>query len=175
MLKRNIQYNRFTDYVPPQSLIDEILDTAYSIVSSKQSTVPYCIHIHGPKSKNKDFFYEATKDDCIHNHQVKAPYVLMFYKRLDELQARNNGKIKPVVNDAMMIEIGMMSTIITQLCLSKQLDVSYTACWLPKDDKIWKNAPVKRPLFSMSIGLGVTNAVYGPRPRPKKNKIFIYK
>ena len=175
MLKRNVQYNRYTDYIPPQSLIDEILSTAYDLVPSKQSSVPYCIHILGPKSKNKDFLYEATKDDCYHNQQVLAPYVLLFYKRIEDLQPRGDGKIKPAWDSTMLIEIGMMSAIITQLCLSKELDVSYTACWLPKTDKIWKNAPVKRPLFSMSIGLGEAKAIFGPKPRPKNKNIFLLK
>lgn len=175
MLKK-LQYNRFTDYVPPQTLIEDILNTAYDVVPSKQSTIPYVIHVLGPKNKSKDFLYEATKDDCSHNHQVKAPYVLMFYKRVDELQARGgDSKIKPSYDYNLMIEIGMMSTVITQLCLSKGLDVSYTGCWLPKDDKIWKNAPVKRPHFSMSIGIGESRAVISRKPRPENKKIFLFK
>ena len=176
MLKQNIQYNLYTDYVPPQTLIEDILNTAYDVVPSKQSTIPYVIHVLGPKNKSKDFLYEATKDDCTHNYQVKAPYVLMFYKRVNELQARGgDGKIKPSFYDDVMIEIGMMSAIITQLCLSKGLDVSYTSCWLRNDDKIWKNAPVKRPLFSMSIGIGDSRAVRDRKPRPENKKIFLFK
>jgi len=174
MLKK-IQYTRFTDYVPPHTLIEDILNTAYDVVPSKQSTIPYVIHVLGPKNRSKDFLYEATKDDCDHNHQVKAPYVLMFYKRVDDLQARGDGKIKPSYDHNLMIEIGMMSTVITQLCLSKELDVSYTACWLPKDNKIWKDAPVKRPLFSMSIGIGESRAVISRKPRPENKKIFLFK
>ena len=175
MLKRNIQYNRYTDYIPPQTLIDEILNTAYDIVPSKQSTIPYVIHVLGPKNKNKDFLYEATKDDCYHNQQVMAPYVLLFYRRTDQLQARGDGKIKPAFGETLMIEVGMMSAIITQLCLSKQLDVSYTTCWLPKENKIWKDAPVKRPILAVSIGIGDTKAVRGRNPRPENKKIFLLK
>ena len=175
MLKRNIQYHRYTNYVYPKDKIVALLNQALDLTPSKQSTIPYRILVLGPnQTKTKDFLYKATiapindKEACDHNHQVEAPWVLLFYKRKND----SNHSMNP---ETMLIEIGMFSSILTQLCIKEDLNVSYTKCFLSKNDKIWEDAPVKPPLFALSIGRGQPNQVCSREIRPEKKNIFLFK
>ena len=179
MLKQNIQYHRYTDYVHPKDSIISMLNTALSFTPSKQSTIPYKVLVFGPnQTRIKDFLYQATINPppedssvkCDHNHQVEAPWVLLFYERTKE-----NSQGFKQDPETVSIEVGMFCAHLTQICLSAGLNVSYTKCFLPKQHKIWNDAPVKRPILALSIGIGEENKVIGRRQRPENKKIFLYK
>lgn len=166
---------------PSQELVEELLKKTYELVPSKQSLMPYNVHVLQPKhKKEKDILYEAsTHNGTVINKNVYAPYVLLFTSRLsfpndsvlgliqrkkrlehycvdpqrynEETQMRENA-----------IEIGMFSTILSGLCIEAGLQVSYLLCYksemLQEKLKFLDNEKV---IFSMQFGY--KNSGYYPQ------------
>ena len=185
MLKRNIQYNRYTDYAYPKDNIKALLSDTLNVTSSKQSTIPYKVLILEPDQTDiKDFLYQSTINPpvedptilCDHNHQVKAPWVLLFYNRTNK-----NSQGLQMNKETIFIEIGMFCANLTQNCLELGLHVSYTKCFLSAKNEIWKDAPVEKPILALSIGKGIvdnspgTRSCISPRKRPLHTDIFFYR
>lgn len=157
---------------PPQELVEELLKKTYELVPSKQSLMPYTVHVLQPKhKKEKEILYEAsTHNGTFINKNVYAPYVLLFTSRLtfpnDSVlrifqrkrvfehycvdPQRYNGDTQMREN---AIEIGMFSTILSGLCIEAGLQVSYLLCYksemLQKELKFLDNEKV---IFSMQFG-----------------------
>jgi len=157
------------DRVPERSLIEKLIKTTFETMPSKQSIVPYRVHVLGPEHKDlKIKFYELLKTvpGGVQNFQVVAPYVLFFTPRLatpeflkrkmyeGHLHTANNPKEYRKAGDV-YIEIGMFAKMLTTYCLEQDIDVSYTRCFpdWKEDSEEWKMLPLKDPLIlSMSIG-----------------------
>lgn len=178
MLKKNIQFYQYTDYAHPKADIQKMLYTALEATPSKQSTIPYQVLVLGPdETRAKGYLYQGTivtpEDEpdivCEHNHQVKAPWVLLFYER-----STKSGKGLNVSKKIIPIEIGMFCANFTQLCLNANLNVSYTRCFVRSDDKIWEG-PVKCPILALSVGKGEKNKYMVRGKRPKNDTIFSFK
>jgi hypothetical protein len=148
---------RFFDQinVPSADLINELLLTTVKLVPSKQNMMPYKIHVLGPEHiKTKEILYTlASKQELPNDYQKRlstlnsgntalfAPYVLLFEKRIPIpnryiLQLISRGHRYPECdpsqhyrhNKLAAIEVGLFSSILTGLCLEKEISVSYTEC-----------------------------------------------
>jgi hypothetical protein len=177
MIKRNVQYRHYTDYAHPKDKIKALLSDTLNVTSSKQSTIPYKVLILEPDQTDiKDFLYQSTINPpvedptilCDHNHQVKAPWVLLFYNRTNK-----NSQGLQMNKETIFIEIGMFCANLTQHCLELGLHVSYTKCFLSAKNEIWKDAPVEKPILALSIGKGIVQNY--PRKRPDDKDIFLYR
>jgi len=154
---------RFFDQinVPSADLINELLLTTVKLVPSKQNMMPYKIHVLGPEHiKTKEILYTlASKQELPNDYQKRlsklnsgntalfAPYVLLFEKRMPMpnrylLQLIRRGHRCPECDPIWhwrfsklsAIEIGLFSSILTGLCLEKEISISYTQC-LPTVDR----------------------------------------
>ena len=133
--------------VPDQSIINDILKETYRLVPSKQKLMPYTVHVLGPK--HEDLKHNLYKMTLVHegrrqedyykkgNRQLLAPYVLLFEYRTPEptdfilsLQKDGINFAKEMKDSSVSapIECGMFITILTGLCLTAGLSVSYTGC-----------------------------------------------
>jgi hypothetical protein len=164
---------RFFDQinVPSADLINELLLTTVKLVPSKQNMMPYKIHVLGPEHiKTKEILYTlASKQELPNDYQKRlstlnsgntalfAPYVLLFEKRIPNpnryiLKLMIRGHRYPECdpsqhynhNKLSAIEVGLFSSILTGLCLEKEISVSYTEC-LPNVTRryIKDQAPMK--------------------------------
>ena len=74
-----------TENVPDKKLIISLIDKTFELVPSKQSLMPYKVHVLGPEFKDlKERFFNIskTKTGGVYNNNILAPYVLIFTRRL---------------------------------------------------------------------------------------------
>ena len=159
------------DY-PEESLVRSMIEKTFNIVPSKQNLIPYMIHVLGPDQiEEKHKIYEIVVNSNGGNHygntNMFAPYVLLFTTRLcfpnkfvfKKMHENNNtfiacDKEKYSKNNSdVFLEIGMFSTILTGICLEKDISVGYLKCF-SDDPNDWKDINfVDDPVvFSMQLG-----------------------
>ena len=174
--RKQIRFFR-NDVIPERELIDSLLEKTFNLVPSKQSLMPYHVHIFGPdKIDEKEKLYylsgsihiEDSFKDTHYNTQLKAPYVLVFTQRLawpNPFVARKilEGLKYSVCDPATYkkhktgpaLEVGMFMMILTTLCMANNIDVSYTLC-LPQDNIKYKeqglNFTDENIIIGMSLG-----------------------
>lgn len=174
--RKQIRFFR-NDVIPKKELIDSLLEKTFNLVPSKQSLMPYHVHIFGPDKideKEKLYYLSSNKHsndgykNTNVNVQLKAPYVLVFTQRLAwpnpmVVKAILNGKnfyeCNPITykkhKSAASIEIGMFMMILTTFCIDNNIDVSYTIC-LPQENLKYKeqglNFTDENILVTMSLG-----------------------
>ena len=172
-LRKRKQIRLFdTENVPDKKLITSLIDKTFELVPSKQSLMPYKVHILGPEFKDlkeKFFNISKTKTGGVYNNNILAPYVLFFTRRLvknpnKDVQRKiafghNYGVCDPKryknFDKDTAIEIGMFSKILTLLCLENNIDVSYLLCFPSKvEDKRYNEFDFldDELLFSMQLG-----------------------
>ena len=179
ILKRRKQIKVYSkDNVPSKEMVETLLSKAYDCVASKQNLVPYKIHVLDKSKKEaKNLLYKlssSTKGGN-KNHELQAPYVLVFTKRLvdkpnPETQRKINlGHDYPLTDPKrykdyeadVAIEIGMFAKTLSALCLEKGLDVSYILCLSNNNDERWKDEKLKfiddEIMFAMALGYKHTN------------------
>ena len=159
------------DY-PEESLIRSMIEKTFSIVPSKQNLIPYMIHVLGPshdeyKKKLYKIVVNSNRGGHYGNTNMFAPYVLLFTSRLcfpnkfvfKKMHEDNNifnacdeKKYNKNNSDA-LLEMGMFSTILTGMCLEKDISVGYLKCF-SEDLNDWKDIDfVDDPVvFSMQLG-----------------------
>jgi hypothetical protein len=156
--RKQIRFFR-NDVIPKKELIDSLLEKTFNLVPSKQSLMPYHVHIFGPdKIDEKEKLYYLSSNKHLNdgykntdgNTQLKAPYVLVFTQRLawpNPMVAhsiRNNVNFEECdfekykrLKVTPSIEIGMFAMILTTMCMHNNIDVSYTVC-LPQQNIQYK-------------------------------------
>tara|TARA_B100000287_G_scaffold94251_1_gene86445 strand:- start:3293 stop:3934 length:642 start_codon:yes stop_codon:yes gene_type:complete len=190
--------------IPDKSLIRNLLNTTHRLVPSKQNLLPYKVHVLGPEcKKEKQGLYDLTKIISLsydpkdtHNTQSLAPYVLIFTHRLAKpnpaVQRRIDRGQKVRVCDPKeykkgnfsqlsLIEAGMFASILTALCLEKEIDVSYMKCFphWPGGQHYWKELPFVDETPFLTMGLGYRKHKQQPRhqgivgeDRPEVNEVI---
>ena len=140
------------DKIPSKKLINSLLEKTFNLVSSKQSLVPYKVIAFGPEHteikqklwdasswhwENGKKFHEGVHEGTI---QLMAPYVICFAdrevndynpsvkKKIDKGHPYSSLKLYGDIPNKSM-EVGMFATLLTGLCLEKNLSVSYTLCF----------------------------------------------
>lgn len=122
----------------------------------------------GPENPEKEEFRKFTVDGNRGQPAVelRSPYVLLFTEReIDNVSPSISKKIKrghpytilKIGNDKhdKCIEIGMFSTILTELCLFHGLSTAFTLCFPLRNNTGWekfKHILPSHPLLVMSIG-----------------------
>ena len=168
VFKKRFQARRFKkDNVPSKELINSLLEKSFNLVSSKQSLIPYKAIVFGPEyTELKQKLWDASSwhwqtrkklHKGVHEAtiQLMAPYLILFAdrevndyspsvkKKVDKGHPYSSLKLYGEVHNKSM-EVGMFATILTGLCLEKNLSVSYTLCFpmrtplqkLIKDDSL---------------------------------------
>ena len=174
--RKQIRFFR-NDVIPERELIDSLLEKTFNLVPSKQSLMPYHVHIFGPdKIDEKEKLYylsgsihiEDSFKDTHYNTQLKAPYVLVFTQRLawpnpmvakSILNGLNFNQCDPATykkhKTGPALEVGMFMMILTTLCMANNIDVSCTLC-LPQENLKYKeqglNFTDENVIVSMSLG-----------------------
>ena len=159
------------DY-PEESLVRSMIEKTFSIVPSKQNLIPYMIHVLGPShDEYKKKLYKIVSNSGgggnYGNKNIFAPYVLLFTCRLcfpnrfvfKKMHKDNHifnvcNKEKYSKNNSdVFLEMGMFSTILTGMCLEKDISVGYLKCF-SEDMNDWKDIDfVDDPVvFSMQLG-----------------------
>ena len=163
LFETRYQVYTYSDKVPDKNLVKEIISKTYKITASKQNIVPYKIHVLGPnckEEKEKIFNHVQKVMGGGHNHNIKAPYNLIFTTRLvtkpgvHVQRLIDSGHDQPCANPKkykkdkhnISLEIGMFAKILTGFCLENNLGVSYQLCFR---DWQYENEEV---LFSMQLG-----------------------
>ena len=182
---------------PDKALIESLINKTFDLVPSKQSLIPYKIYILGPDCfKLKEIFFEISKSNTGggQNDNIKAPYVLLFTRRLitnpndavkRKIKLGDNyigcDPKKYHLNDKdASIEIGMFSKILTALCLENNIDTSYLLCFPPKkENENWKKLSFieDEVLFSMQLGYKSKLFEYDrhiEETKPNKNEIITW-
>ena len=175
LLKKRKNCKLYLDKIPSKELIEKILSKAYECTASKQSLVPYKVHVLGPKStETKKLILKLSSNSKggEDNMDLLAPYVLLFTTRLAKANTPTQKKIddgayfgscdpKNYRNfaDEANIEIGMFSKVITMFAMENNLDVSYVLCLSNKSYEKEKNNPLfsftkndDQLLFVMTLG-----------------------
>ena len=126
------QLKKFSERAPSKELVQTILRKTFELTPSKQNMMPYNVHVlDHTHTKEKDTLYElSTFSNCYHNHQLKAPYVLLFQPRTveetehmkSELFKSKGGYLNVLASDV-AVEIGMFVTIFTGLCLEYDIPI----------------------------------------------------
>ena len=162
----------YTDKIPDEQLANDLISKAFKLTASKQSIMPYMVHVLGPncqEEKEKIFNHVSKLKGGDHNDNIKAPYNLIFTTRLIPLR-----KVNPFVQrliakghyqiccdpkkykkdkHEITLEVGMFAKVLTGLCLEKGLGVSYQLCF---KDWEYENEEV---LFSMQFGYPLTQKI----------------
>jgi len=152
--KKRFQARRFKkDNIPSKELINSLLEKAFNLISSKQSLVPYKVIVFGPEhTEIKQKLWEASSwhwenkkpqlDTKPHKATIQliAPYLILFADReVNDYNPSTKRKVDKghpysslklygdIPNKS--TEVGMFATLLTGLCLEKNLSVSYTLCF----------------------------------------------
>ena len=183
LYKKRYQVYNYTDKIPDENMVKNIINKTYELTASKQGLVPYRIHILGPNCKEeKEKIYNnvAKTDGGIHNHNIKAPYNLIFTLRLVD---NPNQHVKDMINKGRVyvctepklykteknnvcLEIGMFAKVLTGLCMENNLGVSYQTCFI---NWIYENEEV---MFSMQFGYPETKRIEKGDYKPNINEII---
>ena len=172
LFETRYQVYTYSDKVPDENLIKEIISKTYKVTASKQNIVPYKIHVLGPnckEEKEKIFNHVQKIMGGGHNENIMAPYNLIFTTRLVTKPSEHvqrlidEGHDQPCTNPKkykkdkhnISLEIGMFAKVLTGFCLENNLGVSYQLCFR---DWQYENEEV---LFSMQLG-------YPSSPRDEK-------
>tara|TARA_R110000823_G_scaffold154449_6_gene285337 strand:- start:3026 stop:3643 length:618 start_codon:yes stop_codon:yes gene_type:complete len=153
---------------PSRDTVDELLKKTYKLVASKQDLMPYSVIVLGPdETFAKKEFYEHSKGNAegnnYGNRNIFAPYVLCFQYRLVDKpntfvknKIKSGGKYSSCLPELYsgasnpLIEVGMFASILTFLCLEKNIDVSYLLCF--DGDKNTLSFTDDNMIFSMQLG-----------------------
>lgn len=170
---------------PSQELVEELLKKTYELVPSKQSLMPYNVHVLQPKhEEEKQILYHAsTHCGTLINKNAYAPYVLFFTPRLafpnDSVLGAmhrdgrfnhhctnpNNYNNETQLRES-AIEIGMFCAILSGLCVEAGLQVSYLLCYKTEDlEEKFEFLDNEKVIFSMQ--LGYKNSGYYPKKYEK--------
>ena len=196
LFKKRYQVRKYDpDKIPDKKLIEELINDTFDVVASKQSLVPYKIHVLGPEQtyyKNKLYELSSGLGGGKQNFNILAPYVLLFtfrhitnpspsvvkkIARGDKYPSCDIEKYKSQKSQV-GIEIVMFSKILTALCLEKDLHVSYLLCFptfRPEKEGWQKINFLKDPLlFSMQIGHKLNNRYKKPidEYKPEKSDVI---
>ena len=198
LLKKRKQIKLYNvNEAPDKAIVESLIDKTFLLTPSKQSLMPYKIHILGPECveyKKKFFELSKTKKGGDQNYNIKAPYVLIFTRRLvtnpnDAVKRKlalghTYGVCDPKeykkLDKDVGIEIGMFSKVLTVLCLEKNIDVSYLLCFPPYDkDERWKEFDFIKDdvLFSMQLGFKSRLFDYDTHieeKKPEKNEVITW-
>ena len=172
LFETRYQVYTYSDKIPDENLVKEIINKTYKITASKQNIVPYKIHVLGPtckEEKEKIFNHVQKVMGGGHNENIMAPYNLIFTTRLVTNPSAHvqrlidEGHDQPCTNPKkykkdkhnISLEIGMFAKVLTGFCLENNLGVSYQLCF---KDWQYENEEV---LFSMQFG-------YPSSPRTEK-------
>lgn len=178
--------------IPENKIAQDIISKAFELTASKQNLYPYKVHVLGPDQKQfkKDFF-EIVRDQKggAYNMNVEqAPYCLIFTLRLvtnpDPIILERIKKGHLYYNcdpnfyktqlSSVSLEVGMFAKVITMLALEKNMDVSYTGCFPPYEEKpeLWKKLPFIQDsvIFSMQFGYRFSDYSFN-RKKEEKPKI----
>ena len=188
LLKKRKQIQNYDKQkYPSLEDVKKIIDKTFDLTASKQNLCPYKVHIFGPNHQNikKDFFDIVCLQSggAGNTNILSAPYCLIFTTRLvknpdSRISAQiKNGHAYTVcdpksynnLKSGTSIEVGMFSTVLTSLCLEKNIDVSYTLCFpqYESNKEVWKKLSfIEDPvLFSMQLGYR-TGATRSPEKKP---------
>lgn len=158
---------------PDKETVDQLIHLAFDLVPSKQNLMPYTINVVGPDQSNKetkDILYKLSQH-CgeMANTNCFAPYVIIFSSRLcipntsvsnaiDRGMPYESCDFHSYQNPSALrranIEIGMFATILTGLCMEKDIQVSYLLCYPAEKEKWYPLEFLDKevPLFVMTIG-----------------------
>jgi len=197
-LKRKQIRHYKQDTYPDENLMESLFEKAFKLVPSKQSLMPYKVHVLGPdQGEVKDRIYHLSTDQDIDvpifiNHQLKAPYVLIFTQRLAEPSPQVAEDIKnghlfyscdpefytTRVPEA-LVEMGMFCTVLTGLAMEQDIDVSYTMC-LERSSKKYQDAGLRfideEVCMGMSLGYEVENKYVKSEKefKPNMDKVILW-
>ncbi len=175
LLKKRKNCKLYLDKVPSKELIEKILSKTYECTASKQSLVPYKVHVLGPEAietKKLILKLSSNQKGGENNMDLLAPYVLLFTTRLAKANTVTQKKIDDGAYfgscdpkyyrdfyDEANIEIGMFSKVVTMFAMENNLDVSYVLCLSNKDYEKEENNPLfnfmkgeDQLLFVMTLG-----------------------
>jgi hypothetical protein len=186
LFETRYQVYRYKDKIPDSTLAKDLLSKTYSLVASKQNIIPYSVHVLGPncrEEKEKIYLHVQKVTGGGHNHNIKAPYNLIFTPRLITKPSKHvqqlidEGHDQPCTDPQkykkdkhnISLEIGMFAKVLTGLCLENNLGVSYQLCF--KDWK-YENEEV---LFSMQFGYPLTPRVEKEDYKPHIDDVIKFK
>lgn len=184
------------DDYPEEVLVRSMIEKTFNIVPSKQNLIPYMIYVLGPNhTEYKNKLYKIVCNSGgggnYGNKNIFAPYVLLFTARLcfpnkfvfKKMQKDNHNTFKVCdekkynrLNSDVFLEIGMFSTILTGMCLEKNISVGYLKCFSP-DKTDWNeidfvNDPV---IFSMQLGYKKNEHKFTPgEDRPALDEVISF-
>jgi hypothetical protein len=137
VLQNRINTYNWTDQIPDQTLIDDIVNGIHEFVPSKQRRVRYNIRVipayKMPELRQKIYkgtLADPTKPNSRHNPQTLAPYIIAFDIRPEAVD------IVPENHHVTGIEIGLAAMYISLAAPNLGLDVGFCACIQNKNDLI---------------------------------------
>ena len=136
------------EIAPDHTIIKNALEKTYDLVPSKQSLIPYKVHVVGPFNEkvNKALYETSTFSGVLANRGLlTAPYNFVYEVRLSQGNSAVqhdidvNGHIQPVMDKNLYkrrdiiknttLEIGMHAAVLSSILLENNLDISYTLCF----------------------------------------------
>jgi hypothetical protein len=131
VINNRIMTFNWTDEIPDESLIQQIIDEVHEYVPSKQRRVRYNIHIirNYADAERRYMIYAGTKadpsdPDARHNPQVLAPWLMAFSTRPEG----NDGKKPEWYENEANLDVGLAVEYISLSALNKGLDTGFCAC-----------------------------------------------
>ena len=172
--KKRTQVRKFDlEKYPDKETVDQLIHLTFDLVPSKQNLMPYTVNVLGPDQSNeqtKETLYQLSQHSgTIANTNCFAPYVIVFSSRL----CIPNTVVADAINKGMPfescnfhsyqdpsalrranIEVGMFATILTGLCMEKNIQVSYLLCYPAQKEEWYPLTFLDKevPLFVMTIG-----------------------
>jgi hypothetical protein len=198
LLSKRKQINVFNNNIfPEKELINFLLEKTFNLVPSKQNLMPYEVLVLGPdKLEEKKKLYNLASNmhsedseftNTQSNHQLHAPYVLLFVRRY----ALPNARVLQYITkghsymacdfhryekDTMVpIEIGMFMLTLSGLCMENNIDVSYTGC-LPSKKDLYKDFSFinENVCIAMSLGYEKLYKKYPGDDKPNISEVITW-
>ena len=139
VLQNRINTYNWTDQIPDQALIDNIMQGIHDFVPSKQRVVRYNMRvIPAHKMPNlRQKIYQGTKADLNNPHsrynpQVLAPYVIAFAPRVTLAMSLPKNYLKYEAG----VEIGLAAMFVSLAAPAVGLSVGFCACIQNEEDMI---------------------------------------